>query len=182
MQENLLPARCCCVTKHKPLSARQWTGTERTGLRPPSSMSSLRSLLSASALAGAVVVGYGMWSIIAPGEERRKELIKVSPGRPARCGVQTASRFTCSPWRTAAAGSTDSIMWGFVAGRSSSTCRKAVYFIITHIHSSGHEWPVGLLNWAHPNLKTLNSKVRTWLDHPSEVLYVVVRLLGFIFH
>ncbi|XP_075881770.1 ubiquinol-cytochrome-c reductase complex assembly factor 3 [Nelusetta ayraudi] len=42
-------------------------------------MSSLRSLMSGSALIGAVMVGYGMWSLIAPGEERRRELIKNLP-------------------------------------------------------------------------------------------------------
>lgn len=47
--------------------------------RLPSSMSSLRSLLSGGALIGAVMVGYGMWSLIAPGEERRRELIKNLP-------------------------------------------------------------------------------------------------------
>lgn len=42
--------------------------------------------MSGSALIGAVMVGYGMWSLIAPGEERRRELIKVSPTR-SRCQV-----------------------------------------------------------------------------------------------
>ncbi|KAG5853098.1 hypothetical protein ANANG_G00069500 [Anguilla anguilla] len=42
-------------------------------------MSSINSFLSAVALAGAIGIGYGMWSIISPGEERRKELIKNLP-------------------------------------------------------------------------------------------------------
>ncbi|KAM9360342.1 ubiquinol-cytochrome-c reductase complex assembly factor 3 [Symphorus nematophorus] len=42
-------------------------------------MSSLRTILSSSVLIGAVGIGYGMWSIISPGEERRKEMLKNLP-------------------------------------------------------------------------------------------------------
>ncbi|XP_029915186.1 ubiquinol-cytochrome-c reductase complex assembly factor 3 [Myripristis murdjan] len=42
-------------------------------------MSSLRTILSSTALVAVVAVGYGMWSIISPGEERRREMIKNLP-------------------------------------------------------------------------------------------------------
>nr|XP_046242170.1 ubiquinol-cytochrome-c reductase complex assembly factor 3 [Scatophagus argus] len=42
-------------------------------------MSTLRSLMSAFALAGMAGLGYATWSLISPGEERRKELLKNLP-------------------------------------------------------------------------------------------------------
>lgn len=42
-----------------------------------SRMGSVRTFLNSAAMVGFVGVGYGMWAIISPGEERRKELIKV---------------------------------------------------------------------------------------------------------
>ncbi|XP_061092820.1 ubiquinol-cytochrome-c reductase complex assembly factor 3 [Conger conger] len=42
-------------------------------------MSSIKLFLTVITLSGAVGIGYGMWSIISPGEERRKELLKNLP-------------------------------------------------------------------------------------------------------
>ncbi|XP_051277500.1 ubiquinol-cytochrome-c reductase complex assembly factor 3 [Dicentrarchus labrax] len=42
-------------------------------------MSSLRTLLTSSALIAVMGLGYGMWSIIAPGEDRRREIIRHLP-------------------------------------------------------------------------------------------------------
>ncbi|XP_054467692.1 ubiquinol-cytochrome-c reductase complex assembly factor 3 [Anoplopoma fimbria] len=42
-------------------------------------MSSMRTLLNSCGLLAVLGVGYGMWSMISPGEERRKELIKNLP-------------------------------------------------------------------------------------------------------
>ncbi|XP_040010049.1 ubiquinol-cytochrome-c reductase complex assembly factor 3 [Xiphias gladius] len=42
-------------------------------------MSGLRTILSSTAMVAVLGVGYGMWSVIAPGEDRRKELIKNLP-------------------------------------------------------------------------------------------------------
>ncbi|AWP06617.1 Activated RNA polymerase II transcriptional coactivator p15 isoform 2 [Scophthalmus maximus] len=42
-------------------------------------MSSLRSILSSGAVVAMVGVGFGMWTVIAPGEDRRKELLKNLP-------------------------------------------------------------------------------------------------------
>uniref|UniRef100_A0A3Q3WGS4 Ubiquinol-cytochrome-c reductase complex assembly factor 3 n=1 Tax=Mola mola TaxID=94237 RepID=A0A3Q3WGS4_MOLML len=42
-------------------------------------MSSMRTIISSASLAAVAVVGYGMWSLIAPGEDRRRELIKNLP-------------------------------------------------------------------------------------------------------
>lgn len=42
-------------------------------------MSSLRTFVSAVGLAGLGGFGYWMWSLIVPGEDRRKELLKVIP-------------------------------------------------------------------------------------------------------
>ncbi|XP_071337877.1 ubiquinol-cytochrome-c reductase complex assembly factor 3 [Trachinotus anak] len=42
-------------------------------------MSGMRTVVSSIAVVTVVGVGYGMWSIIAPGEERRKELLKNLP-------------------------------------------------------------------------------------------------------
>lgn len=40
-------------------------------------MSSMRTILTSTALVGAVGIGYGMWSIISPSEERKREILKV---------------------------------------------------------------------------------------------------------
>lgn len=42
-------------------------------------MSGLRTILASSALLATCGLGYGMWSMIAPGEERQRELIKNLP-------------------------------------------------------------------------------------------------------
>lgn len=42
-------------------------------------MGSLRSILTSSAIVTSLGVGYGMWSIISPGEERRKEMLRDLP-------------------------------------------------------------------------------------------------------
>ncbi|KAM9743402.1 ubiquinol-cytochrome-c reductase complex assembly factor 3 [Menidia menidia] len=40
---------------------------------------SLKTILSSTALIGALGLGYGMWSVISPGEERRREMMKNLP-------------------------------------------------------------------------------------------------------
>ncbi|CAN9512769.1 unnamed protein product [Ophioblennius macclurei] len=40
---------------------------------------SLKTILTSTAMVGVIGVGYGMWSIISPGEERRKEMLKNLP-------------------------------------------------------------------------------------------------------
>ncbi|KAM6969896.1 ubiquinol-cytochrome-c reductase complex assembly factor 3 [Aplochiton taeniatus] len=42
-------------------------------------MSGLRTILSSTALVGVIGIGYGMWSVIVPGEERKRELLKNLP-------------------------------------------------------------------------------------------------------
>ncbi|XP_044051588.1 ubiquinol-cytochrome-c reductase complex assembly factor 3 [Siniperca chuatsi] len=42
-------------------------------------MSGLRTILSSTAMVAMLGVGYGMWCVIAPGEDRRRELIKNLP-------------------------------------------------------------------------------------------------------
>nr|XP_057926982.1 ubiquinol-cytochrome-c reductase complex assembly factor 3 [Doryrhamphus excisus] len=42
-------------------------------------MSGMRTILTSTALVAVAGLGYGMWSIIAPGEERRKAIIKNLP-------------------------------------------------------------------------------------------------------
>ncbi|XP_026043715.1 ubiquinol-cytochrome-c reductase complex assembly factor 3 isoform X1 [Astatotilapia calliptera] len=42
-------------------------------------MSGMRTMLTSAIMVGALGVGYGMWSVISPGEERRREMIKVFP-------------------------------------------------------------------------------------------------------
>lgn len=41
-------------------------------------MSGMRTMLTTTALVGAVGIGYGMWSIISPSDERKKEILKVT--------------------------------------------------------------------------------------------------------
>ncbi|KAM4576010.1 ubiquinol-cytochrome-c reductase complex assembly factor 3 [Odontesthes bonariensis] len=40
---------------------------------------SLRTILSSTAVLGAMGIGYGMWTVISPGDDRRKEMIKNLP-------------------------------------------------------------------------------------------------------
>lgn len=40
-------------------------------------MSGMRTILTSLALGGVVGIGYGMWTIVVPGEERKRELLKV---------------------------------------------------------------------------------------------------------
>ncbi|XP_061752855.1 ubiquinol-cytochrome-c reductase complex assembly factor 3 [Nerophis ophidion] len=42
-------------------------------------MSAMRTVLFSTGLVSVLGLGYGMWSIITPGEERRKELMKYLP-------------------------------------------------------------------------------------------------------
>ncbi|ROL54346.1 Ubiquinol-cytochrome-c reductase complex assembly factor 3 [Anabarilius grahami] len=42
-------------------------------------MSSMRTMLTSIGLVGVVCVGYGMWAIISPGEERKREMLKNLP-------------------------------------------------------------------------------------------------------
>ncbi|XP_074493612.1 ubiquinol-cytochrome-c reductase complex assembly factor 3 [Sebastes fasciatus] len=42
-------------------------------------MSGMRLMLGSGSLIGVMGLGYGMWSMISPGEERRKELLKNLP-------------------------------------------------------------------------------------------------------
>ncbi|XP_023120551.1 ubiquinol-cytochrome-c reductase complex assembly factor 3 [Amphiprion ocellaris] len=42
-------------------------------------MSSMRTILTSTAMIAVLGVGYGMWSVISPGEERRREMIKNLP-------------------------------------------------------------------------------------------------------
>ncbi|KAM6944915.1 ubiquinol-cytochrome-c reductase complex assembly factor 3 [Lycodopsis pacificus] len=42
-------------------------------------MSAMRTMLSSGALVALLGLGYGMWAIISPGEERRRELLKNLP-------------------------------------------------------------------------------------------------------
>ncbi|XP_042344479.1 ubiquinol-cytochrome-c reductase complex assembly factor 3 [Plectropomus leopardus] len=42
-------------------------------------MSALRTLLSSGVMVAVLGLGYGMWAIISPGEDRRRELIKNLP-------------------------------------------------------------------------------------------------------
>ncbi|KAL2095264.1 hypothetical protein ACEWY4_009983 [Coilia grayii] len=42
-------------------------------------MSGMRTILMSTALVGAVGIGYGMWAVISPSEERKKEILKNLP-------------------------------------------------------------------------------------------------------
>ncbi|CAM4729958.1 hypothetical protein PO909_022589 [Leuciscus waleckii] len=42
-------------------------------------MSAMRTMLVSIGLVGVVGVGYGMWAIISPGEERKREMLKNLP-------------------------------------------------------------------------------------------------------
>ncbi|XP_056103557.1 ubiquinol-cytochrome-c reductase complex assembly factor 3 [Rhinichthys klamathensis goyatoka] len=42
-------------------------------------MSAMRTMLVSIGLVGIVGVGYGMWAIISPGEERKREMLKNLP-------------------------------------------------------------------------------------------------------
>ncbi|KAA0704003.1 Ubiquinol-cytochrome-c reductase complex assembly factor 3 [Triplophysa tibetana] len=48
-------------------------------------MSGMRTILTSLTLVGAVGASYGVWAIIVPGEEKKKELLKNLPeSNPAR--------------------------------------------------------------------------------------------------
>ncbi|XP_030000490.1 ubiquinol-cytochrome-c reductase complex assembly factor 3 [Sphaeramia orbicularis] len=48
-------------------------------------MSGMRNILTTTFMVTAVGVGYGMWAVISPGEDRRKDLLKGLPeSQPAR--------------------------------------------------------------------------------------------------
>ncbi|XP_067289684.1 ubiquinol-cytochrome-c reductase complex assembly factor 3 [Pseudorasbora parva] len=48
-------------------------------------MSGMRTILGSIGVVGIVCVGYGMWAIISPGEERKREMLKNLPeANPAR--------------------------------------------------------------------------------------------------
>ncbi|XP_051541882.1 ubiquinol-cytochrome-c reductase complex assembly factor 3 [Myxocyprinus asiaticus] len=42
-------------------------------------MSGMRTILSSIGLVGVAGIGYGMWAMISPGEERKRELLKNLP-------------------------------------------------------------------------------------------------------
>ncbi|XP_076130142.1 ubiquinol-cytochrome-c reductase complex assembly factor 3 [Alosa pseudoharengus] len=42
-------------------------------------MSSMRTILTSTALVGALGIGYAMWSVISPSEERKREILKHLP-------------------------------------------------------------------------------------------------------
>ncbi|XP_036381620.1 ubiquinol-cytochrome-c reductase complex assembly factor 3-like [Megalops cyprinoides] len=42
-------------------------------------MSGMRTMLTTGALVGVIGVGYGMWAVISPGEERKREILKNLP-------------------------------------------------------------------------------------------------------
>ncbi|KAM4745628.1 ubiquinol-cytochrome-c reductase complex assembly factor 3 [Anableps anableps] len=42
-------------------------------------MSGMRTILTSTAAIAAMGLGYGMWSVISPGEERRNEMLKNLP-------------------------------------------------------------------------------------------------------
>ncbi|XP_056148635.1 ubiquinol-cytochrome-c reductase complex assembly factor 3 [Lampris incognitus] len=42
-------------------------------------MSGLRTVLTSTAIVGVLGAGYGMWLVISPGEERRREILKNLP-------------------------------------------------------------------------------------------------------
>ncbi|XP_054880808.1 ubiquinol-cytochrome-c reductase complex assembly factor 3 [Poeciliopsis prolifica] len=42
-------------------------------------MSGMRTILISTAAIASMGLGYGMWSVISPGEERRKEMLKNFP-------------------------------------------------------------------------------------------------------
>ncbi|CAB1332962.1 unnamed protein product, partial [Coregonus sp. 'balchen'] len=42
-------------------------------------MSGLRTVLISTGFVGVVGIGYGMWSVITPGEERKREMLKNLP-------------------------------------------------------------------------------------------------------
>ncbi|KAG7484771.1 hypothetical protein MATL_G00053520 [Megalops atlanticus] len=42
-------------------------------------MSGMRTMLTTGALAGVICVGYGMWAVISPGEDRKREILKNLP-------------------------------------------------------------------------------------------------------
>ncbi|CDQ63554.1 ubiquinol-cytochrome-c reductase complex assembly factor 3 [Oncorhynchus nerka] len=42
-------------------------------------MSGLRTVLVSTGFVGVVGIGYGMWSVITPGEERKREMLKNLP-------------------------------------------------------------------------------------------------------
>ncbi|KAG1928412.1 ubiquinol-cytochrome-c reductase complex assembly factor 3 [Pimephales promelas] len=42
-------------------------------------MSAMRTMLASIGLVGVVGVGYGMWAMISPGEERKREMLKNLP-------------------------------------------------------------------------------------------------------
>uniref|UniRef100_A0A672JZM3 Ubiquinol-cytochrome-c reductase complex assembly factor 3 n=1 Tax=Sinocyclocheilus grahami TaxID=75366 RepID=A0A672JZM3_SINGR len=42
-------------------------------------MSGMRTVLASIGVFGLVSVGYGMWAIISPGEDRKREILKLCP-------------------------------------------------------------------------------------------------------
>ncbi|XP_016381509.1 ubiquinol-cytochrome-c reductase complex assembly factor 3 [Sinocyclocheilus rhinocerous] len=42
-------------------------------------MSRMRTLLASIGVVGLVAMGYGMWAVISPGEERKREILKNLP-------------------------------------------------------------------------------------------------------
>lgn len=84
-EEDKYPIGHCCSSCsyqtgdcNKQVPNADWTlYASESDLVPISRMSSARTMLSSVSLLAVGGLGYGMWCIIAPGEERRRELIKV---------------------------------------------------------------------------------------------------------
>ncbi|KAI9543651.1 hypothetical protein NQZ68_008698 [Dissostichus eleginoides] len=53
---------------------------------------SFRTLLASSGMIAAIGLGYGMWSIISPGEERRREMVKNLPEYSSQTMDETRKR------------------------------------------------------------------------------------------
>ncbi|KAF3851624.1 hypothetical protein F7725_013396 [Dissostichus mawsoni] len=65
----------------------------QTQNQPPCvSRMSFRTLLASSGMIAAIGLGYGMWTIISPGEERRREMVKNLPEYSSQTMDETRKR------------------------------------------------------------------------------------------
>ncbi|XP_037337923.1 ubiquinol-cytochrome-c reductase complex assembly factor 3 [Pungitius pungitius] len=77
-------------------------------------MSAMRTILSSGALVAVLGLGYGMWAIISPGEERRRELIKNLPeSNPVRMEETRKRNILVMQALKEAAETSDNIARGF---------------------------------------------------------------------
>ncbi|KAL3062276.1 hypothetical protein OYC64_002142 [Pagothenia borchgrevinki] len=53
---------------------------------------SIRTLLASGGMIASIGLGYGMWSIISPGEERRREMLKNLPEYNSQTMDETRKR------------------------------------------------------------------------------------------